>query len=87
MKIKVNDTVRIKRADQNHSTHWDMFNKMQFTNNGKKPRYPSEGYKQRIYKVIAKEHCISNNYKVYGIEDEKGNQFVFRKKGLKRINN
>lgn len=84
--MKIGDKVKIKNFGRIYTTYTEMFIKMGFKN----PIVPKEINDKKEFEdvefiVFAKEKHKYEKRKVFGIEDENGNQFLFSKRGIKKI--
>ena len=84
--MKIGDKVQIKKFGKVYTTYTEMFTKMGFKN----PTLPKEikdkkEFENVEFTVFAKEKHQYENRNVFGIEDKSGNQFLFSKKGLRKV--
>lgn len=80
--MKVGQKVIIKNFGKVYTTRFDTFKSMGFKDPEKPKGIYNDSflYKDTIFEIFSREG------KFVGIQDEKGNQFLFSKKGLKLIN-
>jgi hypothetical protein len=86
---KIGRVVTIKDRGEVYSTYWEMFQELGFKSPDKvkelKSVYPEkEDYKGAIFTIFNEGmHRDEKGVKLYAIRDEKGNEFLFSRKGLR----
>lgn len=84
--MKIGDKVKIRKFGHIYTTYTGMFIKMGFKDpESTKSITDKSLFTDVVFVIFAKEKHTDEPRKVFGIEDEKGNQFLFSKKGLKRV--
>jgi len=81
--MKIGQKVKVIERGYHYPIYEEQFKIMGF-----KDTYPKQlkgGFASEVYTIFAKNRSASN-YKIYGIEDSNGNQYLFQKEGLEKVN-